>query len=353
MATVQQSIDIQRPLHAVYDLLTHFEDYPEFMEEVENVQRLDDSHLHWTTRMANRSVDWDAEITAQEPDRCIAWRNTSGPTSSGRVELQEAGSQASHVTITLESEPQQVPGSMAGENESEMARRLKMDLARMKDFIEARGSESEAWRSEEYGAPITTSPAEGERGAPRNAPIPTSSYAAGSEGWIGEEDSSAPVRTAPAAAQRNATEQRNDSAGSPASDMTGKTRDPGSTAALQAQPERDTQPGASGNAAVGGTAAAVGAAGGTEASAGAAMAGGPQLGGVQAGSGAVTGQGNSGPVTGAATAGGTGLGSAEQDAGAEDTRTVPRADAAKADRGAPGIRKTGDKTGNSGSMDKR
>ena len=137
MATIQQSIDVSVPIHTVYNRLMRFEDYPNFMDEVESVQRLDDTHLHWTTVMANRPVEWDAEIVEQQTDRCIAWHNVSGPTNDGRVELEPMGQDASRVIFTLHTEPEQIPGSMAGNSEQDLALQLKLDLARMKDFIEA------------------------------------------------------------------------------------------------------------------------------------------------------------------------------------------------------------------------
>jgi hypothetical protein len=343
MATVQQSIEIRVPLHTAYTQLTRFEDYPRFMDEVETVQQIDDTHLHWTTVMSNRPVEWDAEITEQEPDRCIAWHNVDGPTNAGKVELQPVGPDMSRVVFTLESRPEQVPGSLAGYSEEEMARRLKLDLARLKDFIEAHGTEAGA------------DPQEG-RGSPRNSPVPTSSYAAGSEGFAGVEEPTAPVTSS----ARTVAEQRNDAAGStrhvgqmpqdtsgerhggtPTSDSMGKSVQPEQqedagrkpatgSAALQSQPERGRQPGAGhaadGGTGVGGTAAAVGAAGGTDASAGARMAGGaPAKGGAGTTepSGTATAGGGS-PAAGAAAAGGTSLGGADMGADAGDTRAVPR-----------------------------
>jgi uncharacterized membrane protein len=204
MTTVQQSIDIRVPVHTAYNQLTQFEDYPQFMDDVEAVQQIDDTHLHWKTSMSNRPVEWDAEITEQEPDRCIAWHNTSGPSSSARVEVQPLSEDVSRVTFTLESEPQQVPGLPAGGSAQEIAQRLKTDLARFKDFIEQRGSETGAWRGEVHdgqsGGNVRQQEnirsAQGERGSPRNSPAPTSSYAAGSEGWSGDEDPTSPVTSA-------------------------------------------------------------------------------------------------------------------------------------------------------------
>jgi len=216
MATVRQSIDLRVPVHAAYRQLTQFEDYPQFMEEVEAVTQTDSTHLHWTTTMANRPVEWDAEITEQEADRCIAWHNTSGPSNSSRVELQPLGEDSARVTFTLQSEAQQVPGSATGIGEQDMAQRLKMDLARLKDLVE--------------------------RGGARSSPAPGSSYAAGSEGWAGDEDPTAP--------------------------MTSAAR---STAPAQAAPASPAHAAQAPNPRS--TAAAVGRAGGTDASAGAQQSG--------------------------------------------------------------------------------
>jgi hypothetical protein len=198
MANIQQSIDIRVPVHTAYQQLTQFETYPLFMEEVDAVRQLDDTHFHWTTTVSNRSVEWDSEITERQPDRCIAWRNVSGPTNSGRVELQAAGTDAARVTLTLESRPEQVPGSMAGYSDEEMGRRLKLDLARLKDFIEDSAAQGEPSGREER-----------EQGNAR-APVRTSGFAAGSEGWEGNEDPTSPATSA----QQSVAQQRNDAANS-------------------------------------------------------------------------------------------------------------------------------------------
>lgn len=79
----------------MYGQLTRFEDYPRFMDEVEEVREIDDTYLHWKTIMSNRPVEWGAEITEREQGQCIAWRNISGATNSGRVEVQPVGTDKS------------------------------------------------------------------------------------------------------------------------------------------------------------------------------------------------------------------------------------------------------------------
>lgn len=243
MATIQQSIEIRVPVQTAYNQLTQFEEYPRFMEQVETVRQTDDAHMHWTSIMANRPVEWDAEITEQQPDRCIAWRNISGPTNSGKVEVQPAGPDTSRVTFTLESKPEQVPGSLSGDSEQEMAQRLRQDLARLKDFIEARGTATGAWRGEIHAAQVTLrdrdarartggedigktvgQTAQEQQDAARSGQggAATSGYAAGSEGWDGTED---PTRPVVSSASRVAA-VRNDSAGSVAPQEQRSTQSP-------------------------------------------------------------------------------------------------------------------------------
>jgi hypothetical protein len=168
MTRVQQSIEISVPVHTAYHQLTQFEDYPHFMQDVETVHQLDDTHLRWSTKLSYQTMEWDAEITEQLPDRCIAWRNLSGPSKAGKVELQPLGAEKARVTLTMECESSEILAAPESNAEAVMAQQLEQDLARFKAFIETRGAQG-------------------------SAPVPTSSYAAGSEGWDGNEDPAEPA----------------------------------------------------------------------------------------------------------------------------------------------------------------
>ncbi|HEY0844951.1 MAG TPA: SRPBCC family protein [Noviherbaspirillum sp.] len=142
MARIAQTIEINVPAHIAFGRLAQFENYPEFMQDIEEVRRLDDGHLHWSGRMQGRAVEWDAEITERQADRCIAWRNTSGPMQAGRVELQPLGEEKSRVTLTMECEPAQIVGGQSGDAEALLTSRLEHDLVRFKEMIEAGASAS-------------------------------------------------------------------------------------------------------------------------------------------------------------------------------------------------------------------
>lgn len=67
MTTIQQSIEINVPVHVAYGKLRRFEEYPRFMQDIEAVSQPDDTHLHWRANMSDRYVKWNAEITERRP----------------------------------------------------------------------------------------------------------------------------------------------------------------------------------------------------------------------------------------------------------------------------------------------
>lgn len=138
MVSVQRSIEIRVPVHALYDELTRFENYPQFMQDIESVEQRDDTHLHWTARTMDKPVEWDATITERVPDRCIAWQSENGPGNSGKVELQAVGPAASRLTLTIESEMRFELTSPAGDAKAEFSERIWENLARLRSLVESR-----------------------------------------------------------------------------------------------------------------------------------------------------------------------------------------------------------------------
>jgi uncharacterized membrane protein len=72
MARVEETIEIDRPVRMVYDQWTQFEEFPRFMEGVEEVCQMDDKTLHWKAKIAGKTEEWDAEIVQQIPDQTSA-----------------------------------------------------------------------------------------------------------------------------------------------------------------------------------------------------------------------------------------------------------------------------------------
>jgi uncharacterized membrane protein len=145
MATVEQSIEVNVPVRVAYDQWTQFEDLPRFMEGVESVTQLDDTHLRWVAEVGGQREEWTAEIVQQIPDDRIEWRSTSGVRQTGIVTFEPVGDQQTRVDVQFEYEPEGVVeslGSKLGQDE----RRVKGDLERFKEFVESRGAPTGAWR---------------------------------------------------------------------------------------------------------------------------------------------------------------------------------------------------------------
>ena len=157
MSVVEKTVEVQCPLSTVYNQWTQFETFPRFMEGVEEVKQVDDTHLHWRADIAGMEREWDAEITEQVPDRRIAWRSITGPENGGTVMFQQVDPQRTRITLRMEYDPK---GFV--ENAADMLgvieRRIEGDMKRFRDFIEKRGQETGAWRGDVKGGSVRDKP---------------------------------------------------------------------------------------------------------------------------------------------------------------------------------------------------
>lgn len=155
MSKIEKSIDVNVPLRTAYNQWTQFEEFPMFMEGVEEVTQLDDSHLRWCAEVGGVEREWDAEITEQIPDERIAWRSTSGPEHSGQVTFQKLDDDETRIFLEMEFEPEGVVETV-GDLIGLASLRVAGDLERFKEFVETRGVETGAWRGTISSEPEVT-----------------------------------------------------------------------------------------------------------------------------------------------------------------------------------------------------
>jgi HSP20 family molecular chaperone IbpA len=166
MARIEQSIEVNVPPRAAYEQLMRFEQYPRFMQDVQEVRKLDERHLHWHTKTGDLDLEWDAEITQQVPERCIAWRRTDGHPYEGKIELQPLAGERTRVRLTVDCDPQQQGPAADADPQAWITLRSEHDLLRFKQFVEKLGRDSGQWRGrEQEGAPSHSAPAELAAGA--------------------------------------------------------------------------------------------------------------------------------------------------------------------------------------------
>lgn len=147
MSTIQSSIQVDVPVSTAYNQWTQFEEFPMFMDGVESVRQIDDTHLEWVAKIAGVERRWTSEIVQQEPDRIIAWVNAEGPNNAGSVSFEPSSDGTTKVELMMKYDPETFT-EKAGEALGIVERRVEADLRRFKEFIEGRGVETGAWRGE-------------------------------------------------------------------------------------------------------------------------------------------------------------------------------------------------------------
>ena len=147
MSTIEQSIDLEVPVRAAYDQWTQFEEFPQFMDGVEEVRQIDETHVHWVVAFGGSRHEWDAEITEQLPDERVAWRNTDGKDNAGVVTFHKLDDRRSRVMVQMDFVPEGIKEKV-GDKLGAPDRRVKGDLKRFKELIESDSSETGAWRGE-------------------------------------------------------------------------------------------------------------------------------------------------------------------------------------------------------------
>lgn len=145
MAHVEKWIEVDVPINTVYNQWTQFEEFPLFMEDVKSVTQIDDTLLHWVAKVGGRAKEWDAEITEQIPDERIAWRSRDGTENAGVVTFHRIDDNRTRVMVQMEYDPEDFL-DQAGDWLGVMSRTVEKDLKSFKQFIEARGEETGAWR---------------------------------------------------------------------------------------------------------------------------------------------------------------------------------------------------------------
>jgi len=147
ISTIDESIEVGVPVSTAYNQWTQFEEFPLFMEGVDDVRQQDDTRLHWVATIGGHTVEWDAKILEQHPDTQISWISEDGKKTRGTVSFEPTGESKTLIRLSMSYQaegPIEQLGSAAGLD----GQRVRGDLKRFKDLIESRGTESGEWRGE-------------------------------------------------------------------------------------------------------------------------------------------------------------------------------------------------------------
>src|SRR5689334_24797959 len=159
MSRFEDTITVDVPVRVAYDEWTQFESFPTFMEGVDRVEQLDDKTLRWTADVAGQTKTWTAEITDQTPDTRVAWKSIAGAENAGAVTFEPAGPNETRIRLMLDAEPEGAV-EKAGDALGFLERRVKGDLERFKDHVDAMGASSGGWCGEIHGDDVRPDPDE-------------------------------------------------------------------------------------------------------------------------------------------------------------------------------------------------
>src|SRR5215510_11216984 len=157
MESIEKSIEVRRPVSTVYNQWTQFEQFPRFMDGVQEVRQLDDTHLHWRATIGGKDKQWDAEILEQVPDRRISLRSTSGAPNAGVVTFEPVDGECTRLCVQIEYDRQGLAETV-GDLFGIVSRQVQNTVEAFKDFIEHLGNETGAWRGEVHGGLKTSDP---------------------------------------------------------------------------------------------------------------------------------------------------------------------------------------------------
>lgn len=96
----QASVTVNAPVHQVYELFTHFNDFPKFMSFVKEVTYLDDQTSHWVADAVGQH-EWDAINDSWVKNQLIRWHSINGLENSGQVTFQPVGANQTLVDVVI------------------------------------------------------------------------------------------------------------------------------------------------------------------------------------------------------------------------------------------------------------
>ncbi len=137
MSKIEESIEVEVPVSAVYELWTRFAEFPRFMSGVDRIDEVSETLTHWVTNVDGVHREFDARITEQIPDERIAWTSVSGTEQSGVVTFHRLGEHRARVMLQLDLDPHGVLDIIA-DRLGFVSHQVLQDLQEFKHFAESR-----------------------------------------------------------------------------------------------------------------------------------------------------------------------------------------------------------------------
>jgi len=141
-ALIGRSLTINRPRQEVYTRWRDFARFPEFMDNVRSIEKIDDKKSRWTIEApAGKTVELVTELTHDVPGERIAWKSVEGSdiTTAGEAIFSDAApGRGTIVQLVMTYDP---PAGAIGKLVAKLFQRepniqARRDLRRFKQLLE-------------------------------------------------------------------------------------------------------------------------------------------------------------------------------------------------------------------------
>lgn len=140
---IRTKFHVARPRNEVYAYWRQLDHLPAFMAHLHDVEVVDETHSHWTVKLAGDiTLEWDAEIVEEQENELLGWRSMEGATISnaGKVTFRDAPGGGTELQVMITYRP---PAGYAGAGIARLlnpafARLVKNDVRNFKNYVEAR-----------------------------------------------------------------------------------------------------------------------------------------------------------------------------------------------------------------------
>lgn len=137
---VRHAIEVMATPEKAYEMWSRFEAFPTFMQNVIEVRKTGDHTWHWIVEgPLGQRIEWDAEVTVNDPGKFISWRSTTADIDNNgavRFETTEHGTRI-FVFMTFNQPAGPIGTVVAKVTGSDPQKMVRQDLRRFKQLIEA------------------------------------------------------------------------------------------------------------------------------------------------------------------------------------------------------------------------
>jgi len=139
---IEHTVAVSKSPQECYDFWRDVSNLSKFSPMLESVTKLDERRSHWILRGPRGArIEWDSEITADQPGQRIAWHSLQGSNvqHSGVVSFARApGGRGTYVSVTMHYRAPggRVAGGLAKLLGKDPNHEMREDLRRFKSAIE-------------------------------------------------------------------------------------------------------------------------------------------------------------------------------------------------------------------------